>query len=687
MSIQTVEIALPTEIDSVSVAFAQPIAIIEIRQGPVGAAGAGEWGDIGGTITDQTDLVSYIGTRLASGEATAKNVEVFVRNTTGATITKGSIIYINGASGQRPTITKAQANNDANSAQTIGFVKADIANNGTGYVITSGDLENVDTQALTAGQQLYLSPTTAGAWTTTKPSAPQHLVYVGIVVSAHPTQGIIYVSIQNGYELEELHNVAITSPLTGQVLRYNATTGLWSNQTLPTSVGGFGTEDAGKFAVFNQDGGIAAYAEGVYTGGSFDSDAGAGVTGNSLTGDGVFAESVSGTGLRAQTDSGTYNAIFGSEASPNDRSFVARVLGAFGWFRGLFTARIQAAATLTGNRTYTLPDATGNVLLDSTLAPTINAATEDTVALAADQLPMTETAASGALRRITFANLFAFVRAQLGLMTNAVTAAGEWAFSSATRPTSAGTGTPAANSLVTQGDVEARYFNPLRWMSIPMVTGWQSTASGSGTGLDQSLLSLSIRSASTIGFGAMTAFTNQLNNERATRLGSGVGLGGYGTLNFANKLKMAVRMGSFFNFDTTKQDWAIVIGSQAKNVAGIANILPSTTSSDNGYVAIECIGGNVRIVTQNATTPSTRGAIIDTWVSSSNHKSYFIEIAGGIVTVSDGFTGLVLGTHSGAPTATLLASASPVAIATQSSAVSSLISGSISIYQMAIAFE
>jgi len=83
------------------------------------------------------------------------------------------------------------------------------------------------------------------------------------------------------------------------------------------------------------------------------------------------------------------------------------------------------------------------------------------VALAADQLPMTETAASGALRRITFANLFAFVRAQLGLMTNAVTAAGEWAFQSATRPTSAGTGTPAANSLITRADGDARYSSAL----------------------------------------------------------------------------------------------------------------------------------------------------------------------------------------------------------------------------------
>lgn len=321
------------------------------------------------------------------------------------------------------------------------------------------------------------------------------------------------------------------------------------------------------------------------------------------------------------------------------------------------------------------------------LATTINAAIEDTLPLDADRLPMTETAASGALRRLTFANLWGWITSKIATIPSSFTAGGGWNFTSTTRPTSAGTGTPAANSLVTQGDVEARYFNPLRWMLIPTVTGWQSTASGSGTGLDQSLLSLAIRSASTSGFGSMTAFSTQLNNERATRLGSGVGLGGYGTLNFANKLKMAVRMGSFFNFDTTKQDWAIVIGSQAKNVAGIANILPSTTSSANGYVAIECVGGNVRIITQNATTPSTRSAIIDTWVSNSNHKSYFIEVAGGIVTVSDGFSGLVLGTHSGAPTSDLVGSGSPIAIATQSNATSSTISGGILIYQIAIAFE
>ncbi|MCH9838831.1 hypothetical protein K0U83_24410, partial [bacterium] len=224
----------------------------------------GTWGSITGTLSNQTDLqtalnlkaplaspaltgvptaptaatltsttqlatTAFVQQELLSGTANAKNLEVYVRNQTGSTIPAGSIVYINGATGNRPTITLAQANNDANSAQTFGFVKASIANNGFGFVIVRGELENIDTSALTEGVQLYLSPTTAGTWTTTKPSAPQHLVYVGIVVRAHPTQGVILVAVQNGYELNELHDVQITSPTNGQVLKYNSSTSLWYN--------------------------------------------------------------------------------------------------------------------------------------------------------------------------------------------------------------------------------------------------------------------------------------------------------------------------------------------------------------------------------------------------------------------------------------------------------------------------
>jgi hypothetical protein len=174
---------------------------------------------------------AFVQSALAGGTAVARNLEVEVRNQSGSTIAAGSIVYISGATGNKPLITLAQANNDANSAQTIGFVKTAIANNGTGYVIVRGELENIDTSALTEGVQLYLSPTVAGSWTTTKPSAPQHLVYVGIVIRSHPTLGTILVAVQNGYELGEIHDVSIGTLANNDLLAYESSTDLWKNKT------------------------------------------------------------------------------------------------------------------------------------------------------------------------------------------------------------------------------------------------------------------------------------------------------------------------------------------------------------------------------------------------------------------------------------------------------------------------
>lgn len=159
-------------------------------------------------------------------------LKCLVRNITGATIPKKSVVYINGASGNRPTINYAQADGESTSSKTFGVTESDILHNGVGYVVVEGQLINVDTTMFTEGQLLYLSPTTPGGVTTTKPSAPQHLVFIGYVVRAHPTEGVIEIKIQNGFELQELHNVAITTPTNGQVLVYDSVTSLWKNQTI-----------------------------------------------------------------------------------------------------------------------------------------------------------------------------------------------------------------------------------------------------------------------------------------------------------------------------------------------------------------------------------------------------------------------------------------------------------------------
>jgi hypothetical protein len=160
-----------------------------------------------------------------------------VRNVSGATITKGTVVYINGASGNKPTIAKALATGDSTSAQTFGLLQADIPNNSNGYVVCIGDLIGINTSGISVGTQLYLSATTAGEYTTTKQLAPNHLVYIGVVTRSHASLGQIEVKIQNGYELDELHDVAISSKANNEVLVYESSSDLWKNKSIPTILG------------------------------------------------------------------------------------------------------------------------------------------------------------------------------------------------------------------------------------------------------------------------------------------------------------------------------------------------------------------------------------------------------------------------------------------------------------------
>jgi hypothetical protein len=128
----------------------------------------------------------------------------------------------------------------------------------------------------------------------------------------------------------------------------------------------FGTSES-EFGVAGE-----GLAYGVY-GFCYDSIA---IGGETATGTGLSANSNSGTGASISTVTGTYHALFGNTGS--NRSFVALLNGAFGWFRNSNrTLTIEAAATLAASRTYIIPDATG------TTVPIVPAYTDLTAANAA----------------------------------------------------------------------------------------------------------------------------------------------------------------------------------------------------------------------------------------------------------------------------------------------------------------
>jgi len=162
----------------------------------------------------------------------AERIEIIVRNSTGSTLTKGQIVYLSGATGNRPNAVLADASDEATSSKTIGMVVADILNNADGNVAVNGTLHDLNTNSFADGDTLWLSTTAGEMVTNTPPAEPNHTVFIGYVARAHPTQGRIVLAIQNGYELNELHGVDLvtSAPVDGDVLAFvGSPTNLWRN--------------------------------------------------------------------------------------------------------------------------------------------------------------------------------------------------------------------------------------------------------------------------------------------------------------------------------------------------------------------------------------------------------------------------------------------------------------------------
>ena len=130
------------------------------------------------------------------------------RNTNSFTLTKGTVVYINGNSGQFATFATASWETDPSSAYTIGLIAQDISPNNYGYAVTDGEIIGVNTNAFAPATLLYLS--SSGQYTDVVPTAPNHTVRLGQVV-VQSTNGILQVKVDNGYELGELHDIRDTT--------------------------------------------------------------------------------------------------------------------------------------------------------------------------------------------------------------------------------------------------------------------------------------------------------------------------------------------------------------------------------------------------------------------------------------------------------------------------------------------
>ena len=195
---------------------------------PATGVGVVRWNDTDGTLEfglKGDNVVLQVG---------QESVHRVLNHNTGITFLNGRVGKVIGAQGNRASVDYALADSDTNSMTVLGVFTEDIPNNQEGYITTEGLVRGIDTSSYPEGSVLWLSPTTPGLVTATKPAAPDHLVMIGYCVRSHPTVGTILVKVQNGYELDELHNVSITTPEDGQKLVYNGTLGVWENITSAT---------------------------------------------------------------------------------------------------------------------------------------------------------------------------------------------------------------------------------------------------------------------------------------------------------------------------------------------------------------------------------------------------------------------------------------------------------------------
>jgi len=188
-------------------------------------------GDVSVTSPEKYQTLVYDGTEWINEFPTTVSL---VNNAEATTLQVGEAVYLFGNVGNHASVKRADNDSDTTSSKTVGLVAEAIPAGGTGPVVTRGYVSGMDLSVgYSAGQVLWLGE--SGGLTTTKPTAPEHLVFIGVVVRA-TNNGIIYVATQNGYELDELHDVSIASPNVGDVLTYNGS--LWTSASVAAGGGG-----------------------------------------------------------------------------------------------------------------------------------------------------------------------------------------------------------------------------------------------------------------------------------------------------------------------------------------------------------------------------------------------------------------------------------------------------------------
>lgn len=171
----------------------------------------------------------------ANSATNASVLRAYVKNSTGTTLNKGQVVYISGSDGANALISLSTASTEAGSSKTLGLLAQTLTTGSQGYVIENGLLVDIDTSAATAGQAVWLGNTPGSFVFGSPPAEPSHSVYLGVVTRVQQNNGEILVKVQNGYELDELHDVSAASPSDGDIIQYKSSSALWTKSSIASA--------------------------------------------------------------------------------------------------------------------------------------------------------------------------------------------------------------------------------------------------------------------------------------------------------------------------------------------------------------------------------------------------------------------------------------------------------------------
>ena len=179
---------------------------------PVAPTQAGQmaWSDEEGTLALHNGLHTH---------PIGKETFFTAKNQSGTLIANGKAVYAIGSTGANATIGLATTANGDIAQRTIGIATMDIASNGFGDVTTFGEVNDINTSALTEGALVYLGLN--GNLTSVEPVAPTPKISLGLCIRSHLTQGRIAVYVRPIARLNKLTDVYAPNLLDGDVLRWN----------------------------------------------------------------------------------------------------------------------------------------------------------------------------------------------------------------------------------------------------------------------------------------------------------------------------------------------------------------------------------------------------------------------------------------------------------------------------------